>query len=222
VLAALLLKIGSYCLYRYMYSLGDDMFIHITVTLWASCGYVVASLICCYQVDIKLIIAYSSVSHISILLIVLLVDSRSVTSISIVFILLHACTSGCMFLLASELSVHSTTRALLLTRSVMYRLFTTGLLLLLLLALNFGMPPFIGFLVEIISYYSMLTYLSVVIVMCVLVVVYSRLFRLVMLRVLLNGSSALISIELSYRSPMSTYSLSSVLLLIVMLLDWVT
>jgi NADH-ubiquinone oxidoreductase chain 4 len=71
MLAGVLLKLGGYGLYRFLnlfnyFNLENCCSIIISVTL---VGSLLVSLLCIRQVDIKIIVAYSSVSHIGLFLI---------------------------------------------------------------------------------------------------------------------------------------------------------
>jgi len=111
---------------------------------------------------LKSIIAYSSVSHICVILVVVRVECELMFSLSVVLMLIHACTRGSMFLLVREASTHSYTRCLYIYRSVIFSLPVVVSLLLLLLSMNFGMPPFVGFVVEIVCCYMVTYSMSIV------------------------------------------------------------
>jgi NADH-ubiquinone oxidoreductase chain 4 len=97
VLAAILLKLGGYGVLRVAPLLSSFSKINITLTAFSLMGGAVISFLCLRQTDVKTLIAYSSVAHMS------LVISASITLTSLgirgayLLIIAHGVTSSGIF-----------------------------------------------------------------------------------------------------------------------------
>nr|YP_010699857.1 NADH dehydrogenase subunit 4 [Chrysotila carterae]WCH62791.1 NADH dehydrogenase subunit 4 [Chrysotila carterae] len=112
LLAGILLKLGSFGLIRYNLCIFQDAsaFFSPVVFTFSSLGIIYASLFVLQQVDLKKIIAYSSVGHMS--LILLGIFSNSFISIvgAITLMLSHGITSSALFMLIGVLYERHNTR----------------------------------------------------------------------------------------------------------------
>lgn len=100
ILAGVLLKLGTYAIIKLFLESFNSLFLDLIFIfyLFAVVGFLYASLVAFTQIDIKKIIAYSSIAHMNFSLIGLF--SESMLGITGVFILMlgHAITSGALFL----------------------------------------------------------------------------------------------------------------------------
>jgi NADH-quinone oxidoreductase subunit M len=101
ILAGVLLKLGTYGIYRFV--LG---FVPMAVAEYAPLlavlaiiGIVYAGLICWVQTDVKKLIAYSSVSHLGFAVLGLVAINTTGLSGSVMYMLSHGLSTGAMFLL---------------------------------------------------------------------------------------------------------------------------
>lgn len=145
LLAALVLKIGSYGCYRYLVMQYDVISISTTITLLAICGSIAASIMCILLSDMKSIVALSSVSYICIIL-ALLCYSPDYIDYSLVIIMVHACIRGTTFQLVGVIVYSLYTRCLYMYQVSSVLITFIGLVLC--LSVILGLPPFIGFTVE--------------------------------------------------------------------------
>jgi len=96
VLAAILLKLGGYGLY-----LVQGLNIHSETTVIRICmlGGIYSCLICLRQSDVKSLIAYSSVAHISFVILATLISGYYLNIRSILMMVSHGiCSSGLFYL----------------------------------------------------------------------------------------------------------------------------
>lgn len=118
VLAALLLKLGGYGIWRLsrsvLVALPSEM-----VTVRALIGSVLVALICICQTDIKLLIAYSSVTHMGLAISCLLSHTFLGSSAALYIIVAHGISSSALFAGANYLYDKSHSRNLLLNRGVL-------------------------------------------------------------------------------------------------------
>lgn len=101
ILAGVLLKLGTYGLFRFAIPLAPDAFVGhapLIATL-AIIGVVYAGLICWIQDDIKKLVAYSSVSHLGFCVMGLAALNATGLSGSVLYMLSHGFSTGGLFLM---------------------------------------------------------------------------------------------------------------------------
>nr|ULA45446.1 NADH dehydrogenase subunit 4 [Rhipicephalus sanguineus] len=119
MLAGILLKLGFYGLYRFKSFFFLDLlkfsFVFIAISIW---GAVLISITCMYQVDIKALIAYSSVSHMGISLAGCLTLFLYGTYGMLMIMIGHGLCSSGLFCLANMLYERFFTRNILLIKGM--------------------------------------------------------------------------------------------------------
>jgi len=101
ILAGILLKLGGYGFLRFSICLFKESSIYNTpfIYLLAACGIVYASLTTLQQIDLKKIIAYSSIGHMALVVIGIFSDTLQGISGSIILMIAHGITSSALFIL---------------------------------------------------------------------------------------------------------------------------
>lgn len=153
ILAAVLLKLGVYGVYRRMpLMLG---FIFDRVNFWTSLllfGAVMSAWICFVQRDLKSLVAYSSISHIG-LLIATLVSQRNLAIFGMLVVSIsHGFCSSALFFLVGRNYEQIATRQLLLIRGQGSLQYIFSLMWVILLLVNFGVPPFMTVIGELVTF----------------------------------------------------------------------
>nr|YP_010321746.1 NADH dehydrogenase subunit 4 [Asiagomphus coreanus]UKO32840.1 NADH dehydrogenase subunit 4 [Asiagomphus coreanus] len=150
ILAGVLLKLGGYGLLRifgFLYYMGVSVnFIWVGISL---VGGVIVSLICLRQVDLKSLIAYSSVAHMGIVLGGLMTLSYWGLSGAYTLMIAHGLCSSGMFCLANISYERLGSRSLLINKGLMNFMPSMCLWWFLLSSANMAAPPTLNLLGEI-------------------------------------------------------------------------
>jgi NADH-quinone oxidoreductase subunit M len=101
ILAAVLLKLGTYALYRFVLPMVPDAVIQFApfIAVLAIIGIIYAGLICWVQSDIKKLVAYSSVSHLGFCVLGLFALNPMGLQGSVLYMLNHGLSTGALFFL---------------------------------------------------------------------------------------------------------------------------
>lgn len=118
VLAALLLKLGGFGLWRCL-PLRSSILIMSLVKRFALIGGALISLLCLRQIDVKVLIAYSSVAHIRLVIASILSASLASALASLFMLLAHGASSSALFAGANHLYNLFHTRRIALIRGTL-------------------------------------------------------------------------------------------------------
>ena len=158
ILAAILLKIGGYGIIRII-----GLFKNFSILLFliGFFGTLFSSLSCCFQSDSKSLIAYSSIAHMNFIIISLFLFFSKTKNINLLVILSHGFISALIFFIVGILFYFSL-RRLIYFSSFSYKFLSMVFLFLLILLSNFGVPPFLSSIREILlfTYFIQFFFLS--------------------------------------------------------------
>lgn len=148
ILAGILLKIGSIGLFYSLIYLNFFVKFH-----WLSIGVLLTILIIIFLRDLKIIIAYSSIAHISLVFYVISLGWDVGIKGAIIIIFYHGFVSPIIFWLVGILAWWKT-RSLIVVKIIIFSyLFIFCVFFLLLL--NIGFPPLLGFIREVLIFKSL-------------------------------------------------------------------
>nr|AYN73459.1 NADH dehydrogenase subunit 4 [Dacelo novaeguineae] len=142
LLAALLLKLGGYGIMRITLFMSPPpeylYFPFITLALW---GALMTSSICLRQTDLKSLIAYSSVSHMGLVIAATMIQTHWAFTGAMILMISHGLTSSMLFCLANTNYERMHTRILMLTRGLQPILPLMAIWWLLASLTNMALPP---------------------------------------------------------------------------------
>lgn len=142
ILAGVLLKLGSLGLFYVV------MYLKLIVKFhWLILGVLLSIVVILFLSDLKIMIAYPSVAHMTLVFYVIILGSNVGKKGSLIIIFFHGFISPLMFWVVGIL-VWYKTRSLIVVKMISFP-YVFLLILFFLLILNIGFPPFIGFLREI-------------------------------------------------------------------------
>lgn len=150
ILAALLLKLGGYGLFR-VFSIfpNFDMEIKLFLVCLGLVGGVISRFICLRQIDIKRLIAYSSIGHIGLILSGALRGTSWGIRGAVIIMLGHGFSSSGLFCLANIMYEKSNSRSLLVRKGFLSVAPGIRICIFLLCSINMAAPPSLNLLSEI-------------------------------------------------------------------------
>jgi len=183
MLAGILLKLGGYGLVRF------NVFVSKKILLFFILGIILATLACCLQLDIKRTIAYSSVSHMIIIPLLLIHNRNLGLSLINIVIFSHGFSSAALFILVGVIYKCTNTRNLILLKGLFYSHPTLVFTFILTLVIRANIPPFIGFFREVFSFLCILQLTSLTIFPIILYFILSLIYIINIFSTMLLTSS---------------------------------
>nr|YP_010561797.1 NADH dehydrogenase subunit 4 [Ammothea clausi]UYX57744.1 NADH dehydrogenase subunit 4 [Ammothea clausi] len=159
ILAGVLLKLGGYGFYR-VFMIFEMFFMKFNIyfMLFIIIGSIVAALLCLFQVDLKFLIAYSSIAHMGLMMSSMMNLNLMSINGGLMMMLAHGLCSSGLFCVANIIYERMGSRSLVLSKGLMNIFPSLNIWWFLLVICNMAAPPSMNLISEISLFTSMLKY----------------------------------------------------------------
>lgn len=199
ILAGVLLKLGGVGLIRCL-GLIDTHFLYNVFMAYFIVAMVYVTVVCVFQSDLKRLVAYSSVSHMMAIPVLLLANNLMSIKRLVMVILFHGLRSPVLFMLVGVLYSFYSSRQLVVIRGVILVSPLLAFSMVLAFFFTLSAPPFPSFISEVYFFISSLVLTPYLVYIFIIFSFLSLVYNLNWLRAIVfsTSSSSNISITLSY------------------------
>nr|UPL65437.1 NADH dehydrogenase subunit 4 [Henestaris halophilus] len=189
ILAGILLKMGGYGLYRVLFFLYKYNLYNYVIILISMLGSFLVGIMCLCQVDIKSLIAYSSVSHMGLVISGLMSCNFCGLYGSLILMIGHGLCSSGMFVLANFIYERSHSRSFLINSGYMSLMPSMALMWFMISVNNMSSPPSLNLFGEILLIKSIMSWSLMMMIFLMLSSFFSCCYSIYLYSITQHGSS---------------------------------
>nr|BDU14630.1 NADH dehydrogenase subunit 4 [Buergeria japonica] len=182
VLAGTLLKLGGYGILRVAPLMPENAFSYAyEIMFLAILGILLTAFLCMRQTDLKSLIALSSVSHMNMVVVAVLIATPWAYAGALVMMIAHGFTSSALFCLANTAYERTNSRTMVLLRGSLLIFPLAGAWWLTIVILNIAIPPTMGFVAEFFIMTAMFMWAPPLLILVVLNLMFTTAYSLYVL-----------------------------------------
>nr|DAC76930.1 TPA_asm: NADH dehydrogenase subunit 4 [Tetraponera aethiops] len=197
ILAAVLLKLGGFGLYRIFMTIKFSVDFNYLVMSVALVGSLLVSLLSMLQVDMKSLVAYSSVVHMNLMLVGLLTLTKFGLMSSLLVMVSHGICSSGLFFMVNNYYERTSSRLLILNKGMISYMPMSTLWWFLLCSSNFSFPLSLNFFGEISLLMSIVSWNYKLMFLLMIICFFSSAYSLYLFSYVQHGDSPMASLMLS-------------------------
>lgn len=180
ILSGIILKLGTYGFLRILFFIEKEIYLYGNlIFLLTLVGRIYIRLICLNQIDLKIFVAYSSVVHIRILIISIILIIRWRFIGGFIIIIRHGLCSSGIFILVNLVYERIKRRNIMLVKGIINLLIKITLWWFLLCSSNLSAPPSINLISEIIIFIRLIMWRKKIIYILILYIFLRILYNLI-------------------------------------------
>nr|BAR90925.1 NADH dehydrogenase subunit 4 [Hydra vulgaris]BAR90932.1 NADH dehydrogenase subunit 4 [Hydra vulgaris] len=217
LLAGILLKLGGYGLIRFCYPIfpSASQFYYPLIIIISIIAIVYGALTTCRQVDIKRLIAYSSVSHMGLVIVGIFSHSIEGLTGSILMMIAHGLSSSGLFIITSIIYFRFHSRIIKYFRGLTITMPILSIITFILILANISFPLTLNFIAELFLIISAFKFSLFIILLILLGVFINLIYSLWVYNRMFFGSN---SIHLKFSRDIVNFEFQSLLPLIIFII----
>nr|QOJ45047.1 NADH dehydrogenase subunit 4 [Allobates aff. tapajos 1 AR-2020] len=179
ILAGTLLKLGGYGILRMGLTMGDSLlFMAAPLIIFSLFGVFLSAILCSRQTDLKSLIAFSSVSHMGLVIAASMIKTDWSIAGAMILMISHGLVSSALFCLANTTYERSNSRTLILLQGSQIIFPLTAAWWLTASLLNMALPPFSSFIGELSILFSLFQWSNLTLIISALSIIFTTSYSL--------------------------------------------
>nr|QOJ44768.1 NADH dehydrogenase subunit 4 [Allobates aff. tapajos 2 AR-2020] len=179
ILAGTLLKLGGYGILRMGSMMGDSLlFMATPLIIFSLFGVFLSAILCSRQTDLKSLIAFSSVSHMGLVIAASMIKTDWSIAGAMILMISHGLVSSTLFCLANTTYERTNSRTLILLQGSQIIFPLTAAWWLIASLFNMALPPFSSFIGELSILFSLFQWSNLTLIISALSIIFTTSYSL--------------------------------------------